>query len=78
MGGATRPKWLDVEYMCHDASAKISRNQPCPCNSGLRWKRCCLLRKGHYTTITAKGKRTLVRVFLNRARENPLLASYFR
>jgi uncharacterized protein YecA (UPF0149 family) len=25
--------------------AKISRNAPCPCGSGKKYKKCCLLRK---------------------------------
>jgi len=25
--------------------AKISRNAPCPCGSGIKYKKCCLLRK---------------------------------
>lgn len=24
---------------------KIGRNAPCPCGSGKKWKRCCLLKK---------------------------------
>jgi len=27
---------------------KIGRNDSCPCNSGLKYKRCCLLNKCHH------------------------------
>jgi hypothetical protein len=26
--------------------AAIGRNEPCPCGSGLKYKRCCALKKG--------------------------------
>ena len=27
------------------ATPKIGRNEPCPCNSGKKWKRCCMQMK---------------------------------
>ena len=29
----------------HVFSAKIGRNDPCPCNSGKKWKQCCMSRR---------------------------------
>lgn len=31
---------LDSQLVAEDA-AKIGRNEPCPCGSGLKYKRCC-------------------------------------
>lgn len=31
---------LDSQFVAKDA-AKIGRNAPCPCGSGLKYKRCC-------------------------------------
>ena len=27
---------------------KIKRNEPCPCESGKKWKKCCMSRFGRY------------------------------
>lgn len=27
-------------------SIKIKRNAPCPCGSGIKYKKCCLIKKG--------------------------------
>ena len=39
------------------AMAKIGRNQPCPCGSGKKYKRCCLNRDraAHVHTVPAKS-----------------------
>ncbi len=29
----------------------ISRNEPCPCNSGLKYKKCCLVHEGQFTVF---------------------------
>ena len=34
---------LDLE---HSARTKIGRNDPCPCGSGKKFKKCCGLKKG--------------------------------
>lgn len=34
--------WYYVQGDCKVAQSKISRNQPCPCDSGKKFKRCCL------------------------------------
>jgi len=26
----------------HSTTAKVGRNDPCPCKSGKKWKKCCL------------------------------------
>nr|MBF0221017.1 SEC-C domain-containing protein [Desulfobulbaceae bacterium] len=36
--------------------AKIGRNQPCPCGSGLKYKKCCLKDKPITTTAAPKQK----------------------
>ena len=33
---------------------KISRNDPCPCGSGLKYKKCCELKKGQPKKFTAQ------------------------
>ncbi len=35
----TRSKTKTLGY--HTPTKKIGRNQPCPCGSGLKYKRCC-------------------------------------
>jgi preprotein translocase subunit SecA len=30
----------------HRQTDKIGRNDPCPCGSGKKYKKCCLLKKG--------------------------------
>ncbi|HEY7160550.1 MAG TPA: RING finger protein [Acidobacteriota bacterium] len=37
-------------------SAKIGRNDPCPCNSDLKYKDCCLKKVEQGITIFAPGK----------------------
>jgi SEC-C motif domain protein len=34
-------RWLYVDGDCQSHQAKISRNAPCPCGSGQKFKRCC-------------------------------------
>lgn len=45
----------DLDYMrpmavpptpAQKARASVGRNDPCPCGSGTKFKRCCLLRRG--------------------------------
>lgn len=37
-----RPVLLDTGgIFTRDAGAKVPRNDPCPCGSGQKWKRCC-------------------------------------
>lgn len=36
-----RMLWRDRRYLTHTNSMKIGRNDPCPCGSGLKYKKCC-------------------------------------
>ncbi|GAB4338731.1 MAG: hypothetical protein Kow0089_10930 [Desulfobulbaceae bacterium] len=36
--------------------AKIGRNDPCPCGSGLKYKRCCLRREGVAAPVSPAGQ----------------------
>jgi hypothetical protein len=49
---ATRPDWSPVRR----SSKKIGRNDPCPCGSGKKYKKCCLT-KGEVPPGTSQGKR---------------------
>lgn len=41
-GGAKEvPRKLLGVFRTHRAGPKVGRNQPCPCGSGRKWKRCC-------------------------------------
>lgn len=33
------PKYMFLGY--HQTKPKIGRNEPCPCNSGKKYKKCC-------------------------------------
>ncbi len=35
----------DVTSMRSDSRVKIGRNDPCPCGSGKKYKRCCMKKK---------------------------------
>jgi hypothetical protein len=35
---------------------KIGRNDPCPCGSGRKYKKCCLADSGGFSTYTHEDK----------------------
>lgn len=35
------PFWMGVNRFTHQSEAKIGRNDPCPCGSGKKYKKCC-------------------------------------
>lgn len=43
--------------------AKIARNAPCPCGSGKKYKKCCLLHKDEAQRYTPKGKMRFIPVY---------------
>lgn len=48
---------------------KISRNDPCLCGSGKKYKQCCLV---HPCSPTQTGKRKFKAVFLNGPKPQPV------
>lgn len=45
-----------------DKKKKIGRNERCPCGSGLKYKRCCLIKKPRNTSVIMDfGKPTKIR-----------------
>ncbi|MFT5698233.1 MAG: SEC-C motif-containing protein [Desulforhopalus sp.] len=36
--------WYYVNGVCEVTKSKIERNRPCPCGSGKKFKRCCLMK----------------------------------
>jgi tetratricopeptide (TPR) repeat protein len=38
----------------------ITRNQPCPCGSGKRYKKCCAVKQNNYSSSASKGASSLV------------------
>lgn len=37
---------LSRKPVCKDALGRVGRNDPCPCGSGIKFKKCCLYLKG--------------------------------
>ena len=41
-GGKSHMKWAkEMEDNAHDSGPKVGRNDPCPCGSGKKYKKCC-------------------------------------
>jgi hypothetical protein len=41
-GGKPHVKWAEeMEDKTHDSGPKVGRNDPCPCGSGKKYKKCC-------------------------------------
>lgn len=40
-GSTTGPRYSEPGFCIYDPMKKISRNDPCPCNSGRKYKHCC-------------------------------------
>jgi hypothetical protein len=41
-GGKSHMKWAEeTEDKAHDSGPKVGRNDPCPCGSGKKYKKCC-------------------------------------
>jgi uncharacterized protein YecA (UPF0149 family) len=38
-----------TEEQMHRVPPKVERNEPCPCGSGRKFKKCCLRFKGSHT-----------------------------
>lgn len=38
--------WCGGFHQAPDKSAKTPRNNPCPCGSGIKYKKCCFLKNG--------------------------------
>lgn len=34
-------RYLDGEIICHEKIRTLKRNDPCPCDSGKKFKKCC-------------------------------------
>jgi uncharacterized protein YecA (UPF0149 family) len=42
--------------LARTGQAKIGRNDPCPCGSGLKFKKCCLGTRTQSAWVTTKGQ----------------------
>jgi len=38
---------------------KIGRNDPCPCGSGIKYKKCCLIKRQEYINQQREIERTI-------------------
>ena len=45
-GSAAKPESNSATPYVKPKSEQVGRNDPCPCGSGLKYKKCCMLKKG--------------------------------
>ncbi|MBQ8759436.1 MAG: SEC-C domain-containing protein [Clostridia bacterium] len=43
-GRAAKPEKQSAEPYVKPKSEQVGRNDPCPCGSGLKYKKCCMLK----------------------------------
>jgi uncharacterized protein YecA (UPF0149 family) len=46
LGGLAHEAYMKLRPARPRATAKIGRNDPCPCGSGRKYKKCCLAKEG--------------------------------